>query len=159
MNGTEHKIGFSLFFSQKDEVITLQPFVSLSFLKRGGVSLIGKHSPNSLCFVMPEDGQIILTSLFCSYVNIFRMTGALWNCKNSPPPLTLLRVFPHRFPIYFSICRDKWNQTRSALFLVPNSFPMWTELTLIMWIMIARNSQTLVAGMQTEVMLCWRSSS
>lgn len=82
-------------------MIALQPFVSLSFLKRGGVSLIGKHSPHSLCFVMPEDGQIILTSLFCSYVNIFRMTGALWNCKNCTPPLTILCVFPQPIPNIF----------------------------------------------------------
>lgn len=74
----------SLFFLRKDEVITLQPFVLLSFFQRGGVSLCVKHSPCSFCFVMPEDGKIILTSFFCSYINLFRMTAVLWDCVKTP---------------------------------------------------------------------------
>lgn len=96
----------SLFFSQKDEVITLQPFVSLSFFQHGGVSLVGKHSPVCLCFVMPEDGEIIKMSFFCSHVNVFRMTavffgrggGGLRKQRCSPPhPLYSSSSLPNIF--------------------------------------------------------------
>lgn len=120
---------FSLFFFlRKDEVITLQPFMLLSLFQRGGVSLIGKHSPSSLCFVMPENSEIILTSLFCSYVNIFRMTGVLWYCVKTrllPSPSSLLLLIASQ---YISPSA-KANENKSAVFLVPNSFLMWTGLT------------------------------
>lgn len=104
-NGTSHKFRVVFVFLRKDEVITLQPFVSLSFFQRCGVSLVGERSPSSLCFVMPEDGKIILTSFFRSYVNTFRMTAVLWHCVKTPllpPPHP-----PHPFPIYSSICKGK----------------------------------------------------
>lgn len=48
-------------------------------------------------------------------------------CENTTPSLPIPCASPHGFPIYFSICKRKWNQTWSAVFWVPNSFPMWME--------------------------------
>lgn len=45
------------------------------------------------------------------------------------PPLPILSVAPHHFPIYCSICKDKYNQAGSAVFLLPNSHRMWMGLT------------------------------
>lgn len=76
-----------------------------------------------------KTAKLFLTSFLCYYVNIFRITAVMVLCENTTPPLPILCASPHRFPIYFSICKGKWNQTRSAVFLVPNSFPMWMGLT------------------------------
>lgn len=113
-NGTSHKFRIFFVFLRKDEVITLQSFVSLSFFQHGGISLIGEHSPNSLCFVMPEDGKIILVSFFCSNVNIFRMTAVLWYCVKtpllpSPSPVLLLMASQYISP------SAKENETKRGL--------------------------------------------
>lgn len=87
-NGTSHKFRVFFVFSQKNEVITLQLFVLLSFFQRGGFSLVGEHSLSSLCFVMPEDDKIILTSFFCSCVNTFdewMTVVSLWKQHSSSP--------------------------------------------------------------------------
>ena len=87
-----HKYRTFFVLLRKDKVITLQPFVWLSFFQHGGgVSLAGKHFPISVCFVTPEDGGITLTSSLCSHVNIF-----IYECmvmvmyENTPPPRPLL---------------------------------------------------------------------
>lgn len=50
-------------------------------------------------------------------------------CENTTLPLPIRSASPHRVPIHFSICKDKCNRAMSAVFLVPNSFPVWTGLT------------------------------
>lgn len=112
-NGTSHKLRISFVFLRKDEVITLQPFVWLSLFQHAGVSLIGKHSPNSLCFVMPEDSKIMLTLFFCSYVNIFRVL-CYWFCVKTPLPP------PRPFCFSSSTPNVLANETKQCLFLVPN---------------------------------------
>lgn len=58
-------------------------------------------SPSSvhcLCFVMPEDAKMVLTSFFCSCVNIFRKTAAfleLW--KQHPPQPSPSSSLPNVF--------------------------------------------------------------
>lgn len=97
--GTSHKFRFFFVFLTKDEVITLQAFVWLSLFQHAGVSLTGKHSPNSLCFVIPGDGKIMLTLFFYSYVNIF---WVLWYCVwKHHSLLPILSASPHRVPMYW----------------------------------------------------------
>lgn len=140
----------SFVFTREDGVIALQPFVLLSLFQHGGVYLIGKQSPNSsLCFVLPEDGKIELTSFLCFYGNIFGMTEVLWYCVETPL-LPITSASPHRFPIYFSICKGKWNRPGSAVFSMPISFAMWMGLTVGLCHDWPKQSNP---GLQSEVLL------
>lgn len=103
-------------FSQKDEVITLQPFVSLSLSQRAAVSLIGKRSPHRRCFVIARGHQIYSDVSLLLSMNS-KLQPCFWGggCEkqhsplpSSPSSLPLLRAAP----IWISICTDKWKQTR-----------------------------------------------
>lgn len=100
-HGTWHSFRTVFVFLIKDEVIALHPFVSLSFIQRAGVSLIDEHHPNSPRFVIPGDGNI------------------------HPTLPILLIAFQYISP------SAKANETEGGLllFLVPDSSPMWTRLT------------------------------
>lgn len=94
--GTSHKFRAAFVFLRKDEVITLQLFVWLSLFQGAGVSLTGKRSPNSLCFVTPEDSKIMFF-FFYSYVNVFWVL-CYWYCVKTPLPPPRPRCFSSSLP-------------------------------------------------------------
>lgn len=133
----------SFVFTREDGVIALQPFVLLSLFQYGGVYLIGKQSPNSsLCFVLPEDGKIELTSFLCFYGNIFGMTEVLWYCVETPLLPSPSRLLPLIVSQYISPSA-KANETKQDLpcsqcqFHLPCGWGSQWD-----YVMIGQNNQT-----------------
>lgn len=91
----------------------------------------------------PETAKSYWRLSFCSYVNIFRTTAALWYCMKSPPlpssrPLVLSssRMLPLVASQWFSPSA----QANEAKRRLPNAFPMWTGLRVGICVTIAEKA-------------------
>lgn len=122
-------------------MIALQPFVLLSLFQHGGVYLIGKQSPNSsLCFVLPEDGKIELTSFLCFmviYSGWLRSYGIVWKHHSSPSRLLPLIVSQYISPSAKANETDQDLPCSQCQFHLPCGWGSQWD-----YVMIGQNNQT-----------------
>ena len=157
LHSTSHKFRNVFVFLRKDEVITLQPFVSLSFFSPGGVSLVGERSPSSLCALLCQKMAKLYWRLSSALMLIHsEWLQALWDCvktsPSSPRP-------PHPFPNIFLHLQTQMKPpkeiccvSRCQIHFQCGWGSQWD------YVMIAQNNQSQAVGLQTEV-VHWASSS